>query len=206
MLPEKFDCDDVRALGVVEAEAGRPVETLVPGALLERSDAGDVGHGQLQRLALVRAAFPDDGKGGVFAGFGCRPVVALPVEQLDLQHLLGRERADLVPLDVDRAHVIGLVLQLAIGQLLHLAGDAVAVEQHHHVGLGRQRRGRSERNPCHERRQEHGMCPPAGSVLVHLFLSSGRHRRVRWGGRQSTVHATGIANPFAPAGGSRSPT
>ncbi len=46
---------------------------------------------------------------------------------------------DLQPLDVDGAHVVGLVAEPSRLELPHLAGDVVAVAQHDDVGANGER-------------------------------------------------------------------
>src|SRR5262249_34093587 len=59
---------------------------------------------------------------------------------------LGRDALDLVPLDLERSHVVGLELETPALELLDLAGQVVSVLEHDHVRLRGGLRGRGRDN------------------------------------------------------------
>ena len=115
---------------VADAEAA--VEALQPGSGIERGDARDLAERQILGCGAREAQ-----RGGRLAPRSAVAEQPPAIQHLDLQRPRGRERGDLGPLYVQGPHAVGRELELPVGEFLDLAGDPIAIDQDHHIGLRR---------------------------------------------------------------------
>ncbi len=123
-------------IGLCEVEPGgdRSVEPLP-----QRAAEGRQPHDVVERHSLFVSGVDDvDGAGHGSDERADDPLSAL---KLELVARRARDELDVVPLDGDRAHAVGLDRQLAAIELLDLASDAIAVLELDDVGLDRRRGG-----------------------------------------------------------------